>query len=287
MTSDRLTNLDSLTVKQRQTLDAIDDGHRNAFELSEHLDITQSAARGRAKILTAKGLVDTGWASNGEDRDYHSYELSNLGMNLIEKEDDAKEDAETEHETIERMVRDEKDRCVGCGGTTDLVETNETDNDGNVLMSCGPCDTKATDTKAINFWDMETITGSTVSYNRCRNCGKTYGAHGAGVAEAGKAGVPASRRHLICPGQVRVPEVNADGSKDPDRCQCLRGMTRFLFVPSAAGHGATLATDRAGANAETQGVNPGWYTRNAVVDLLRDNAANPETIRFLADMLEV
>ena len=35
------------------------------------------------------------------------------------------------------------------------------------------------------------------------------------------------------------------------------------------------------------GIQPGIYTRNQVVSLMRKHAENPEAIRFLADMLEV
>jgi len=35
------------------------------------------------------------------------------------------------------------------------------------------------------------------------------------------------------------------------------------------------------------GIEPGEYTRNEVVDMLRKNAQNPEAITFIADMLEV
>ena len=35
------------------------------------------------------------------------------------------------------------------------------------------------------------------------------------------------------------------------------------------------------------GIEPGKYTRNQVVAMLRKNAQNPEAITFLADMLEV
>lgn len=61
-------------------------------------------------------------------------------------------------------------------------------------------------------------------------------------------------------------------------CQCWR-VGYFLRIP-----------DYDGDEPEEEypgGIEPGIYTRNQVVDLLRKHAENPEAILFLADMLEV